>query len=520
LRTRNFFLSDKGTIAMNKERYREPARAATLLAASVFAALCTFAQNGTLDVSFSGDGQVGFIPEIPNVITCEILETGGSSFSILSGVNGTTSSYILKLNEDGSFATGFGVNGILEFPGIGLVDAALSQDETRIFLLTSGTESYQLSAIDLNGAMVQPYTPLVAPGGGSFAKMLVDEQGRICIGKGAYVDEVVHGQVLRLNADFTADNTFGTNGMAYTPAVPFSYPLMEIDNVGRVVLGSYGSGAAGIWRFNTNGTLDATFNYTLDLSTYSLDNWILDIAIAHDNSIYVQPNTWSWPSYLFKLLPNGTLDMSFGTGGYMIMTDPEPLWYTAPDELLIEPNGGLIILAQAYGPEGYMSGKYLMRLDENGAIDGAFDPGIQPIDDNGFSLRINFHCATLQDDGKVLSMDQVVKWRNGELFGYAPLITRFNNAKGSVTASVNDAGPRVEQAWAVPNPTSGSVALHAVGLGAWQNATVIVTNSAGATVKQEQLVSDRVDLSALDPGVYFCVVKHRGGSHRFRIVKE
>ena len=479
-----------------------------------------FAQNGTLDITFSGDGQYGFMPQIPDVTTVDILETGGAIFPILSAVNGTTSSYIMKLNNDGTLASAFGVGGILEYPNTGFVDAALSLDESKIFLLGSDVGAYRICSIDLLGAVVQPWTPLLTPGGPGFAKLLVDDQGLICIGKGATINGVGYGQVIRLNADFTADNTFGTNGVAYTPAAPFQYPLFEIDGLGRMVLASYGLGADGIWRFNVDGTLDAGFNYTLDLASYSLDNWILDIAIAIDHSINLQPNTWGWPAYLFKLLEDGSLDAGFGTGGHMDLSDADPNYYTAPDELLIEPSGGLIILAQAYGADGYMSAKYLTRLDEFGVVDTDFTPGIQPIDDNGYGLRINFHSATLQHDGKVLSMDQVVKWQNGTLFGYAPLITRFNNEKGAVIASVNDAGPRVEEMMAYPNPTQGQAILRLPGLGMVRNATITITNTIGAVVQRTRLTDERIDLSALPAGVYHCSVEHEGGSLHARIVKE
>lgn len=495
-------------------------RGVTLLGASLCALGGAVAQDGTLDITFSGDGQYGFMQQIPDVLTMDILETGGKIFPVLCGVNGTQAAYIMKLNADGTHDNSFDADGILEFPGINIWDAAVSLDGSGIHVLSSDTGGYRIGTLDLDGALVQGWTSVAAPYGASFAKMLVDDQGRIVIGTGAYINGTNYGMVIRLNTDFTIDNAFGTNGAAYTPDAPFCYPLMEIDNLGRIVLGSYQPSCAGLWRFNTDGSVDTTFNYDLDLMPFIQDNWILDFAIAQDNSIYLQPNTWAWPSYLFKLHEDGSLDTGFGNGGNMILTDPEPLWYTGPDELLIEPGGGLIVLAQAYGPDGYMSGKYLTRLDANGVIDNTFNPGIQQIDDNGYSLRINFHCATLQADGKVLSMDQVVKWQNGALFGYAPLITRFNNEAGAVAAAVSEAGPRAEQANAYPNPTNGSVVLRAPNNATWRNATVVITNSAGARVGQEQMLNDRIDLSAFSPGIYFCMVKHAGGSAHARIVKE
>ena len=495
-------------------------RSLFLLGACTFIAGGTLAQDGVLDLTFSGDGQVGFLQQLPDVSTTEILETGGKIFAVLSAVNGTTSSFILKMNEAGSFDNSFDADGILEFPNLGLYDAALSLDGSRIFVLKGDADGYQIGSIDLNGITLQPWTPLLMPGGPGFAKMLVDDEGRIIIGGRGTNNGEGCVQVNRFNADFTTDNTFGTNGVAYSPPAVMCYPLMEMDNLGRIVLGSYQPSCAGLWRFNADGTYDNTFNYTLDLSAYSLDNWILDIAIANDNSIYLQPNTWGWPAYLFKLLENGSLDTGFGTGGRLDLSDTDPNYYTAPDELLIEPNGGLIVLAQAYNTNGYMSAKYLTRLDAFGVVDPEFNPGVQPIDDNGFDLRINFHCATLQDDGKVLSMDQVVRWQNGTLFGYAPLITRFNNEKGAVIASVNDAGPRVEEMMAYPNPTQGQAILRLPSLGMVRNATITITNTIGAVVQRTQLMDERIDLSALPVGVYHCSVEHEGGSLHARIVKE
>ena len=495
------------------------ARCLSFLGACIIAGGSLFAQDGVLDLTFSGDGQLGFLPQIADVITTEILETDGKIFAFLGAVNNTPASYILQLNSDGSFNTAFDGDGILELPGLDFYDAALSHDGTEIYLLSSDTSGYLLASMDLDGGWLQPYTSVGGPAGTGFIKMLVDDEGRIVIGGGGTNNGEGCVQVSRYHADFTLDITFGNNGTAYSPPAQMCYPLMEIDNLGRIVLGSYNPGCGGLWRFNADGTFDTSFNYTLDLMPFIQDNWIIDFAIAQDNSIYLQPNTYAWPSYLFKLQENGALDESFGNGGHIILVDPEPLWYTAPDELLIDPNGGLIVMAQAYAPDGYISGKYLTRLDANGVIDPDFTPGIQEIDDNGYDLRIHFHCATLQGDGKVLSMDMVVKWLNGELHGYAPLITRFNNSKGAVVA-VEETGPRVEVVEAFPNPTSGMVTLLTGDRGSLRNATACITNSVGAMVMQENLINEHIDLSALSPGVYFCLVKHAGGSLHARIVKE
>ncbi|MBL7944983.1 MAG: T9SS type A sorting domain-containing protein [Flavobacteriales bacterium] len=495
------------------------ARCTYLLGACIFAGGSLFAQDGVLDITFSGDGQYGFMPQIPDVITTEILETNGDIFAFLTPVNGTTSSYIIKMNENGSLISDFGQGGILELQDIGISDAVIAADGEGLLLLISDTDGFLIGTMGLNGAMAGPWMPVTTPEAGAFAKMLVDDQGRIVIGISAFFNGDSFGQVLRLQPDLSPDISFGINGTAQTPDSPFCFPLMEIDRLGRIVLGSSQPGCGSLWRFNTDGTLDDSFDYTLDLMPFIQDSWIIDLAVAPDNSIYLQPNTYGYASYLFKLQENGSVDTNFGMGGHIILEDPEPQWYTAPDELLIEPGGGLIVMAPAY-LNGSMQGKWLARLDASGALDPDFNPGIQPIDDQGYELRLNFHCASLQADGKVLSMDQVGKWQGGNLLGWAPLITRFTNEKGAVGIAPNDEGPRVEQAIAYPNPTQGVTTLRATGHETWQQATVVITSTTGAVVLEGQLVNGTIDVSTLAGGVYTCRVRHADGSVHSRIVKE
>ena len=121
----------------------------------------------------------------------------------------------------------------------------------------------------------------------------------------------------------------------------FQYPLFEIDGLGRMVLASYGLGADGIWRFNVDEhwTLGSTTP-----STWLRTPWTTGSSISRCiiNLIYLQPNTWGWPAYLFKLLEDGSLN-GFRHRWPMDLSDADPNYYTAPDELLIEASGGLIV---------------------------------------------------------------------------------------------------------------------------------------------------------------------------------
>ena len=476
-----------------------------------------YSQNGSIDLTFSEDGQYGFMPLPNDVITSEIIEADGKIFAFLPSVNGGSDAFILKMNEDGSVDNLFGLSGMVTLEDMILYDAALSVDGQSIYIVSAIVGIVNLTELALDGSVIQPWTSLPAAYGSGFTKMAVDSEGRIYLGTGITIDNQGYGRVIRLNEDLQIDNDYGMSGAATTIEYGFQYPLLEIDHEDRAVLAHSGPGGSGVFRFNTDGSVDDTFDYNLNFQTYQLSNWILDIAIAPDDGVYVQPNCYAQPTKLFRLTPTGAVDYNFGISGVMDVNDNSENQFIVPDELLSEPEGGLILLASAFDAGANMSGKFLMRLDADGVVDPAFSSGIQPIDDNGYDLNINFHVATLQADGKVLSMDQVATWQNGQLLGYKPLITRFINEEGALPENVNDIATNPDFSF-YPNPTSGMASLRLNGNGL-SNASIIIYNAIGSEVMRQSVRNADIDLTTLAPGQYHAILQHDGGLLQMVVVK-
>lgn len=469
----------------------------------------SFAQPGTIDMTFNSDGQLGFLDFPNSILPLDILETDGQIFALLTSVNGGNDSFILKLTSTGEYDTSYGTGGVLTLSNAGLKDGLLSTTNDRLFLVADINSVFSIGAFDLDGNVVQEWTPL--PISSSFCKMLLDQEGNIVIASSVLINNESFGSVVKLTPELEWIFSYGTNGVALSPEPNFSYPMLEIDSQNRVVLATRSPG--NIWRFNEDGTVDNSFDYSLNLDPFFLPNWILDIAIAPDNGIYVQPNTYGYPNYLFKTNTQGSAASNFGQQGHIILEESNPNLIAFSDELLTEPGGGLIVMGSAFG--SHMEGKFLARLDANGQLDNSFQGGPHGIDDNGYQLRINFHCATLQEDGKVLSMDQIALWQGAELEGFNVLLTRFNNNE---TVGLFAAQEEMQPVVLYPNPSSGLVQLQ------WATPDtgpyhVSIVNSFGAEVGTFQHSPRTLFLENLASGIYSVCISQGQRSQTFRVVK-
>ncbi len=224
---------------------------------------------------------------------------------------------------------------------------------------------------------------------------------------------------------------------------------------------------------------------------------------------------WQYQILLFKINSSGSIDVNFGQQGHIILTEDDPNLGAFPDELLAGPDGSLIILGSAFDASASMSGKFLARLDENGIVDMTFQGGPHVIDDNNYDLRINLHFATLQDDGKVLSIDQVALWQNGMLNGYNVLLTRFiNDFAMDIPEDKSFAGISL-----FPNPTNDIVHIFFQEVYK-MGENISVYDMSGKLVWQEVLRQNQIDMSSFEAGLYTIVFREKNASVSRRIVKQ
>ena len=176
--------------------------------------------------------------------------------------------------------------------------------------------------------------------------------------------------------DGNPDSNFGADGIVTTGfvgpqsdsgnGIVASLPDGRLIQVGTTT-GSSGSVDIGIVCYQSNGSLDTTFGFggktTVDLNSGTEGAW--GVAVAGDGRIVVVGAT-NGDFLLLRYNSNGTLDATFGNGGYVVTDFGSN--YDVARSVSILPSGQ--ILAAGGPPAGVLCSRP-GRYNANGALDQA-----------------------------------------------------------------------------------------------------------------------------------------------------
>ena len=223
--------------------------------------------------------------------------------------------------------------------------------------------------------------------------------------------------VVRYNQDGTLDTSFGSGGIASADlGSPFDETFdVAIQSDGKIVaVGHTGSIDFGLARFNTDGSLDITFDGDGKVTTVfgSLDE-AFAVAIQPDGKIVAIGHTLIQPPgtadfALARYNPNGSLDTTFGNGG-KVTTDFGG--EDRGDGVLIQPDGKIVV-AGGSGVDsntGFLSDFALARYNVDGSLDLSFGSAGKVFTDfgpNPFNTFTNDRAldVALQEDGKIIAV--------------------------------------------------------------------------------------------------------------------
>jgi uncharacterized delta-60 repeat protein len=191
------------------------------------------------------------------------------------------------------------------------------------------------------------------------------------------------------------DAAFGIGGLAKASStlssISASHAAVQAD--GKVVVVGKSSDRVAVARFNANGTLDTSFGPShtgIVLTTGA--SAATSAAIQSDGKIVVAAKDGGGYTFdVFRYLPNGSLDTSFGSGG-RVHTDIQDLLgffdtasgATATD-VAIQPNGKIVVAGYA-DTSGFLTENHndfvIVRYNANGSVDGSFgnNSGAEVID--------------------------------------------------------------------------------------------------------------------------------------------
>ncbi len=321
----------------------------------------TFGQGGALLGPVAPSGPI----ELSHAAVT--MQPDGKIVTIGNGPSPDSDSPLLvsRYNADGSVDTTFGTNGQVAIPAP-----------------TGST-----------GGALTPHDVAIEPTGKiTFAV----SYGPVYSSTGATVIDPSRSQIVQVTSSGQLDSTFAQNGefLINLPDAIFENIAVQAD--GRVVAAGLSTAPntplnmrdtqISVIRLTPTGTLDPTFNGTGILATLpgSLTNWSANVdgvAITPSGQILVSGDGQNMGVYAHllveRLLTNGALDASFGSGG--IVTINQTYSSTGYNYNAAFPSDGTIVLPAGQNfPTNGEAHRGFIRLLPNGTIDPSFRPFAQP----------------------------------------------------------------------------------------------------------------------------------------------
>jgi uncharacterized delta-60 repeat protein len=250
---------------------------------------------------------------------------------------------------------------------------------------------------------------------------------------------------VRYNPDGSLDTSFGSGGIAlasfgsnfvFGPSAALYPPGTA--NAGEILQeGSFGNNQI-LVRYNTSGTLDSTFGTGGEvvnaLPINSINPLPQDMVITSTGQIVTLASYYGSVSNQFVLTrynANGSLDTTFGQGGYVNTTVPGSHFVDGA-RLLQQPNGDLIVTAES-SPGGNGGIWNLYRFNANGTPDTSFgNQGVvSTVAPLGPEAAVLYPNAGTPNDGQIVVVGQA---SNGTM-----LLARYN-PNGSLDTTFGSGG--------------------------------------------------------------------------------
>lgn len=344
------------------------------------------ASAGALDPTFGGDGKV-----ITNIVTSEtpndvVIQPDGKIIVVgeVPSAGGSPDFFVIRYEPDGSLDTTFSLDGIVT-NNFGNDDAAFAvalQADGKIVVIgrtnaVSGSDDFAVARYLPNGSLDTTFSgdgrAVNGFGGDDTGRcVLIQADGKIVVGGNTDGDF----GILRYNLDGTLDTTFSGDGRAtfdHGGANNTGYDI-KIQSDGKIVGAGGRDGDFIVYRVNSDGTADATFDGDGMVTTNfgTSNDSALSVAIQVDGRIVAGGFSGSSPnqsSALARYNTDGSLDSTFDGDGRLTV-DFDPSFSESLRDIELQGDGK--ILAGVYSINGILLGNNAARFNTNGSLDLSF----------------------------------------------------------------------------------------------------------------------------------------------------
>ena len=342
-------------------------------------AMAQLEPNGSFDDSFGTGGKLTLSESGTSDAGVSMAVQGDGKILVLDGEEAAQSVAVLRLDPDGSLDDSFGAAGIAAIPGSATASAlALGSNGQIVVAVTQGNPE-ELFELNTNGSLDASFgtngqVPLDDTGAADSESIVlidalaVESDGSIITAGRLFAVSAI--AVSHFQSDGSLDASFGTGGLAATdvlqPAGLSGAPLMAIEPDGKLLVVP-NDAVDGIWQYNADGSVDTSFG----------DNGVVYLPVAHTalfNGVELEPDgkillcgglDGTAGPLVMRLLPNGSVDTSFGNAGFATVPLDGEVGYDPAFSVAAEADGTIIVSMN----------HYLAALDADGTIDTAFGTG-------------------------------------------------------------------------------------------------------------------------------------------------
>ena len=368
--------------------------------------VCLFCLNahalpGDLDATFDFDGKVVTQVGIADTAVDAAIQPDGKIIAVgHTQQSGNEYDVVLvRYNSDGSLDEGFGNGGKARIFETGFQQAnclAVQPDGKILVIGREGNSSPRLMLYRINtdGSLDTTFgTAGKAIPNGAFTSegfdVALQPDGKILIAGRLITVGFPRLAVFRLNTNGTLDTTF--NGVGYNaPTTDGAFYAIALQSDGKIIAGGTSLNEGRWMRFNSDGTSD-----NRGLITPNFWNIVEDVVIQADNKIVLVGRQVS-AYQIIRYNSDLTIDNAFANSGYGDLT-------FSAFSVAVQPNGKILIGGAAFPTNGNNWDFALARFNGNGIPDLSFGRnGLTLTDFNsGFDQIGNI---VLQADGKVVAL--------------------------------------------------------------------------------------------------------------------
>ena len=477
-----------------------------------------YSQDGTLDATFGIEG----IMNITNIckIKCAKIQPDGKIVGAGYIYNDSgNQACIFRLNSDFTFDTTFDTDGKLIFNYFGQFDNVLSIYVYPNGKILAGLDYGKLLRLNQDGTYDSTFgiNGFVNNSGYYIA---IQKDGKI-ISTAVYTNG--YFKVFRHDIDGTLDLTFngiGSNNILIN-ATSCRVKDIAIQNNGQIIIIGYGPTLPSIpnmaaIRINTNGTIDNTFSLPIVAGIKVPEKIYLN-----NNSTFILGLNYNSPRNvaLIKYDSSNALDNTFDNDGYSLISYGDPInEVNRPSMLNFQPDGKIIMTekrAYTLNSNVYYDG-IISRQNTDGSLDTTFGT-------NGYSSLYLWSseyepCLSLISpiDGKLIVLGTYLTYEASPGTGLSKTIRIAKYNTGIDASQLNNENHLFNSFNLSPNPTNSILSIETQE----KITSISLINILGKKTNISNFENNKIDVSALQNGVYFIEIATEKGLQTQKFIKN